>query len=88
MKKEFCRYAIYDIATGVRLACGEKYKVNQGLDYVETFRGLCTHFKKVFAYGRKAVIMGRSVDIVYWFNTPVRTSFRFVTDAGLVVGLR
>ncbi len=85
--KEFCRYAVYDGKTGVTLACGEKYKVNQNLEYVESFRALCTRFRKVSAYGRHTVIKGRKVDIIYWFNTPVRKPFRTVTDAGLVLGL-
>lgn len=88
MKKEFCRYAIYDGLTGVRLICGEKYKIKRCLEYVESFRGLCTRFRKVSAYGRKAVIKGRNVDIVYWFNSPVRTPARFITEAGLILGVR
>lgn len=88
MKKEFCRYAVYDSATGVRIIGGEKYKVNQGLEYVESFRGFCTRFRKVSAYARKAVIMGRTVDIVYWFGTFLRSPARYVTEAGLVLGLR
>lgn len=87
-EKEFCRYAVYDSATGVRLVCGEKYKVNQNLEYVESFRGFYTHFRKVSAFARKAFIMGRAVDIVYWFGTFLRAPSRLVTDAGFVLGLR
>lgn len=85
--KEFCRYAVCDGKTGVALVCGEKYKRNQNLEYVESFKGLCTRFRKVSTYARQAVIKGRKVDIVYWFNTPVRKPFRIVTDAGVVLGL-
>lgn len=88
MKKEFCRYAVYDTVTDIRLVCGERYKVNQGLEYVESFRGLCTKFCKVSAFYRKSVVKGREVYIVYWFGTPRRVPFRFVTEAGQVLGLR
>lgn len=88
MKKEYCRYAVTDLKTGVRLVCGEKYKVNIGLGYVESFKGLCTRFKKVNAYIRNAIIKGREVQITYWFNTPKHTPCRVVTDSGLVLGLR
>ena len=88
MKKEYCRYAVYDVKTGIRIVCGEKYKANENLEFVESFRGFCTRFKKVSAYGRKAIIKGRAVDIVYWFNTPVRAPYRFIDDGGLIMGLR
>lgn len=86
--KQYCRYAVWDIATGIMLACGEKYKVNQGLEYVESFRCLETRFRKVSAYIRFLTIKGRSVKIVFWFNTPKHTPFRTVTDAGVILGLR
>lgn len=88
MKKEFCRYSVYDGKTGVALVCGEKYKVNQGLEYVESFRCFKSRFKKILAYGRHTELKGRSVDIVYWFNSPVDIPFRALTDAGRVLELR
>lgn len=94
MEKEFCRYAIYDAATGVRLVGGEKYKLNrefihfQGAKYVESFKGFCTRFRKVSAFFRNAVIKGRAVEIVYWYGTFRRAPSRYVTEAGQVLGLR
>lgn len=88
MKKEFCRYAVWDSLTGVMLACGEKYKKNIDLAYVESFRCRQSHLKKVSAYAMKTVVKGRVVDIVFWFNTPRHKPFRTVTDAGLILGLR
>lgn len=88
MKKEFCRYALWDVKTGVLLVSGEKYKVNSGLEYVESFRGVNTRFRKVHAYARRTVIKGREVDIVCWFNTFKRAPFRVVNDGGLILGLR
>lgn len=88
MEKEYCRYAIWDIATSVMLVCGEKRKVNKDLTYIESFRCLQSRFRKVSAYIRFATIKGRSVKIVFWFNTPKHTPFRTVTDAGLVLGLK
>lgn len=86
-EKQYCRYAVWDIATGIMLACGEKYKVNQNLTYVESFRCWETRFRKVSAFIRFDTIKGRSVKIVFWFNTPKHTPFRTVTDAGLIIGL-
>lgn len=88
MKKEYCRYAVWDNATGVMLIAGEKYKVNQGLEYVESFRCFETRFRKVSAYIRYTVIKGRSVKIVFWFNSPKHKPFSYVTDAGIILGLR
>ena len=88
MKKEFCRYAVYDEKSSVRLICGEKYKVKQGLHYVENFRGLCTRFKKVSAYRRETVIMGRTCIVVYWFGTFRRSPRRVITETGLFMGLK
>ncbi|MDE5654200.1 MAG: hypothetical protein K2I46_01150 [Clostridia bacterium] len=88
MKKEFCRYAIWDIETGVMLVSGEKYKAKDGLQYVESFSGLFTKFRKVNAFARHSVIKGRKVDIVYWFNAPKRKPCRKVNDGGLILGLR
>lgn len=86
--KEFCRYAVCDSVTGIFLVCGEKYKVNQGLEYVASFRSLSSRFRKISTFARKAIIKGRSVDIVYWFNPPRRVPYRSVTEAGLIMGLR
>lgn len=86
--KEFCRYAVWDDKTGALLVCGEKYKVNQGLEYVESFRSLQLRFRKVKAYARQSVIMGHKVNIVFWFNTPKRKPLRAVMDAGAVLGMR
>ncbi len=86
--KEFCRYAVWDDKTGVLLVCGEKYKVNQGLEYIESFRSLQSRLRKVKAYARQSVVKGRKVNIVFWFNTPKRKPIRAVTEAGAVLGLR
>ena len=86
--KEFCRYAVWDNKTGVMLVCGEKYKVKQNLDYLESFRCFRAGFRKIQAFVRKTVIKGREVDIVYWFNTPRRNPSRAVMPAGLVLGLQ
>lgn len=86
--KQYCRYAVWDIATGAMLVAGEKYKVNQNLTYVESFRCWQTRFRKVSAYIRFATIKGRSVEIVFWFNTPKHKPFRYVDDAGAILGLR
>lgn len=85
MKKEFCRYAVWDLETGVLLVCGEKYKVNQNLTYEQSFRYF---FRKVSAYTRFTDIKGRFVKVVFWFNAPKRKPCHFVTDAGLILGLR
>lgn len=86
--KEFCRYAVWDDKTGVLLVSGEKYKVKQGLEYVESFRSLRSRFRKVRAYARQSIIRGRKVNIVFWFNTPKRKPLRAVMDAGAVLGMR
>ncbi len=88
MKKEFCRYAIWDIETSVMLVSGEKYKAKDGLQYVESFSSLCTRFRKVNAFVRHSVVKGRNVEIVYWFNAPKRKPWRVVNDGGLILGLR
>lgn len=88
MKKKYCRYAIYDIVSGNVLICGEKYKSNQNLEFVESFRCFKSRFKKVSAFVRHTQIKGLSVDIVYWFNTPLNTPFRAISDTGLDLGLR
>ncbi len=88
MKKELCRYAVRDIKTGTFLVCGVKYKEKNSLHYVESFRSLCTFFKKVDAYERFICIKGRCVQVVYWFNVPKDIPCRSVTDAGLILGLQ
>lgn len=86
-KKDFCRYAVFDGKTGVMLACGEKYKVNRGLNYDGSFRPWSAGFRRIAEYSRHAVIKGRAVNIFYWYNTCVRKPFRTVTPAGAVLGL-
>lgn len=86
--KEYCRYAIWDELSGVMLVCGEKYKINQNLEYVESFRCVKSHMKKVSSFARKSIVKGRTVDIVYWFGTPKNNPFRTVLDGGLVLGLK
>lgn len=46
MKKEYCRYAIYDSESGNVLICGEKYKLNQNFEFVESFRCLSHDLKR------------------------------------------
>lgn len=88
MNKEFCRYAIWDEATGILLVSGEKYKArSENMQYVESFRCLSTRFRKVDVYVRHSVIKGRRVSIVVWFNSFRRKPWRFVSDAGLLMGL-
>ncbi len=88
MKKEFCRYAVRDLETGISLVVGEKYKAKGNLRYITSFRSWNTWFRKIDAYERYAVIRGRAVCIDYWFNTPKRKPCRYITEFGRTLGVQ
>lgn len=73
-KKDFCRYAVFDGKTGVMLACGEKYKVNRGLNYDRSFSPWSAGFRRIAEYSRHAVIKGVrsifSIGIILVFASP------------------
>ena len=88
--KQYTRYAVIDIETGLLLACGERNKNLWGLPYVGSFRrGLFGYIgKKQITLARIATIKKRKCIIVYWPNAPLRKEFNCVLLPGRLVGMK
>ena len=75
--KEYCRYVVVDIATGLSLFMGEKFKDFTGMHWATTFRtGIFR--RKVYQYEREITIEGRACVVFYWVTKRFRFSPRYL----------
>ena len=87
--KEYCRYGVTDIETGVVLITGEKWKDVSDLVPMGSFRsgffGLLG--RKIVTYARIAEIKGRYCLIEYFTGSPQTEVGSCVTISGRLLGL-
>lgn len=64
--RSYCKYCVYDLATGEVFAYGGKYKDFSRMRADFSFRSFPIIWRKIYTYSRFAAVGGRMCYIIYW----------------------
>ena len=64
--RSYCKYSVYDLATGELLVYGGKYKDFSGMHPDCSFCSFPLIWRRIYTYSRFVNICGRACYILYW----------------------